>query len=651
MLTSWPSDAQVDVVLLSGGLDSLVGALDTVVRGGFVVLVHHRESPRLDPRITALARALEARAKGRVAFVPAWITSETSGRGRPLHALLLAALGGVVASAFGAGSSVRFFENGVVSLALPVSAAGLGGSSKSTHPVVLAGFADIIRRLSRRPVIVDNGFLFSTKGEVAAQLLGHDATGLLEGTTSCQRETRRHCGACAACIDRRFAVLAAGLAEHDPADRYAVELLTGVRRGRSRAVASAYVQAAMQIADEDEATFFSRHRELARVLAVLPGDASIQAARLHDLHVRHAREVELVLDEGMRVHAAALRRGKLAGSLLALALPPASKLQVEVPKGPTVRVLHVSDFHFSARRAWDQDPVLAAMVEQAAAWTRAGRGPHLVAVTGDIADRGAKEEYARASEFFRDRLLPAVGLSTERLFVVPGNHDVDRGAVREVARATQDALLAAESQDVLAAVLGDARERPTLLRRHDAYLDFVGSLRGARPDVPWWSERIVVEGLTVHLAGVCSSFMAHSDADKGRLLVSRLQLAAILADAPTADLSLALVHHPWDYLADFDAAEVRERVQRVCTATLRGHLHAVDAAARVRPNDAHLELAAGACYGGAKHPHAFSLIELAPREGRVRLHPVLWDGVAFKPDRNVLGGSRDGVLLLSLIGR
>jgi len=657
-LTAIPADAPVDVVLFSSGLDSLVGALDTLARGGFVVLLHHRTSPRLDPRVAALAAEVVARGRpGQVAFVPLWVAGETRTRDARLRALLFAAAAGALASAFGEGSAVRFFENGVVSLGLPLSAVGLGQRpSRSTHPQVLACFSEQLGALTGRVVPVDNAFLFLTKGEVGARLAAHGAAALLARTTSCTRERKgRHCGACASCVDRRFAVLAAGLEREDPAENYAVDLLSGARpTAAARAVATAYVRAAMLTNDEDEASFFARHGELARVLHALPEDTGRVAARLHDLHQRHAREVEQVLDDGLRRHAAALRRGTLpASSLLVLALPESYRTAVPSrprrPRGPAVRVLHVSDFHFSPRRTWDQDPVLAGLVARVESFAREGLGPHLVLVTGDVADRGAPGEYALAERFFTERLLPAARLPTTRLFFVPGNHDVDRGVVGEVALAAQESLLGKESQDALATVLGNPRERGVLLQRHDAYLDFVAKVRGEpRAELPWWSERLEIEGVRVHLAGLCSSWMACGDTDKGRLLVARYQLHQVFAGAEDAELSISLAHHPWDYLADFDAHEVREAVQRRCSIALRGHLHSVDAATRVRPHDAHVELAAGAAYGGSRHPHGFSLIECWPRDGVVRLRPCVWDGHAFILDRNVLGGSADGVLTLPM---
>lgn len=51
---------------------------------------------------------------------------------------------------------------------------------------------------------------------------------------------------------------------------------------------------------------------------------------------------------------------------------------------------------------------------------------HFVFFNGDAAQSGKPEEYAEVTDFFRALCLE-LGIGLERLFVVPGNHDIDRG--------------------------------------------------------------------------------------------------------------------------------------------------------------------------------------------------------------------------------
>ena len=51
-----------------------------------------------------------------------------------------------------------------------------------------------------------------------------------------------HCGRCSQCIDRRFALLAAGCERFDPAEMYGVDLLLGPRLSDDRELVLAYVR-------------------------------------------------------------------------------------------------------------------------------------------------------------------------------------------------------------------------------------------------------------------------------------------------------------------------------------------------------------------------------------------------------------------------
>jgi 3',5'-cyclic AMP phosphodiesterase CpdA len=72
------------------------------------------------------------------------------------------------------------------------------------------------------------------------------------------------------------------------------------------------------------------------------------------------------------------------------------------------RILHVSDLHFGA----GDDPVLG----QALAALTDRVAPELVLASGDLTNRGRREEHERAQAFLRSLGLPIVA--------VPGNHDI-----------------------------------------------------------------------------------------------------------------------------------------------------------------------------------------------------------------------------------
>ena len=311
-----------------------------------------------------------------------------------------------------------------------------------------------------------------------------------------------------------------------------------------------------------------------------------------------------------------------------------------------VRLLHLSDVHCRARAHWDADPVLRALVRAIADEVRNDLVPDLVVITGDLAFAGRPDEYALARAWLEDlwpvlTTDPTAPLPHDRLLLVPGNHDVDRDRIDAVARMVQHGLLTGQDQDQIAAVLDSPDQRGTLLKRHAAYLEFYAAWLGLPQPLPWWQRVIDIRGRRLHIAGLDSAWMAHGDTDRGRLLLGRYQIhqTVLHPDGDEADWRLALLHHPWDYLAELDTRSAPQAIHLRSDLVLRGHLHQSDAY-RVVPADprrACLELAAGSVYDGSPYANAFQWIELYPAPRRARIHFRLWHKGAWQPDYNQPG--------------
>ena len=122
-------------------------------------------------------------------------------------------------------------------------------------------------------------------------------------------------------MDRRFAVIAAGAEDLEPASDYGVDLLTGDRRrDEDIRMAVAYVKFCHSVAACRGDQLVSQYPHVVSALADIP-ELSSRAAldRICDLHRRHADNVLGVIEGGVKRHGRDLVRDDLpARSLLAL---------------------------------------------------------------------------------------------------------------------------------------------------------------------------------------------------------------------------------------------------------------------------------------------------------------------------------------------
>ncbi len=323
----WPFHQPDRVIMFSGGLDSLAGAIETASKRENLVLVSHRPVSTQSRRQTDLYSSLQkAFPDVKMLHVPVWVNKDASNsreHSQRTRSFLFSALGTAVAASVQS-NGVRFFENGIVSLNFPVADEVVGArASRTTHPFVLSLFSEFYQKVLDRPFEVDNPFVFKTKAEVVGIIREHGQTKLIKESCSCahqgmfQSKTQWHCGGCSQCIDRRIAVLANGMEEQEDAHDYKIDVLIGPRESRYELnMAVNYARHASELHQMGQAQIGQKFStELARAIRSLPNRGAA-AASFVDMHQRHAQTVEKVITEQLGKQAGAIFCGKIPDSSL-----------------------------------------------------------------------------------------------------------------------------------------------------------------------------------------------------------------------------------------------------------------------------------------------------------------------------------------------
>lgn len=326
----WPFHKPDRVVMFSGGLDSLAGVVEAAASGDKSVLVSHRPVSTLDARQRKLFGELSKKYPGQLIHVPVWINKDERFGREPTQrtrSFLFAALGTLVAQSIEA-RGIRFYENGVLSVNLPLAEEALRArASRTTHPVTLHLLSVLAAAVTGRELVIDNPFLFKTKAEVVRILAEHDQTDLIALSCSCSHlmfrpSEKRHCGQCSQCIDRRFAVAGAGLLSKDPETDYASDVFVGSRpKALDRSIAVDYTRHGIELDCRSEVEIAGNFNpEISR--AVRNERHGREAAEaLISMYKRHGTVVRSVLEEQLRANAPKLIDRTLEGtSLLALAI-------------------------------------------------------------------------------------------------------------------------------------------------------------------------------------------------------------------------------------------------------------------------------------------------------------------------------------------
>jgi predicted phosphodiesterase len=304
------------------------------------------------------------------------------------------------------------------------------------------------------------------------------------------------------------------------------------------------------------------------------------------------------------------------------------------PKSPLCW-LHLSDLHVQSAN-WEQDVVLSALLRDLPGLLeQAQRKPQLLFVTGDVANRGTAVEYDGAFRLL-DQLCRMLNLEPERhVFMVPGNHDVDRAMIspsaERFARGFDDL-----GEDEFRTAIGQLIDAPADLeifgRRLTAWCNFtnrfLGPARQVSIDRPWRSDLVEVGGIRVGIASICSVWMSGPQDAKDRLIVGERQVRLLVDElaATSADLRIALIHHPTSWLREAEERRIQRLLRDEVDVLLHGHVHDPNAGAFVHGQRNTIEIGAGATYAGSGQDrfHGFTVAQVDPGRGQLELDAFTW---------------------------
>jgi len=283
-------------------------------------------------------------------------------------------------------------------------------------------------------------------------------------------------------------------------------------------------------------------------------------------------------------------------------------------------LLHLSDLHFGydkdataeAQRSESLDLLVKEVGKLKADWK-----PDILAISGDLTWQGRASGYPKLAEWLREKLFPATGLTAADCVICPGNHDIDREAAFSLADRTPVAKRADE-------LLRPERLDGGFGRPFNAFVKFAADLGIPAP---------VLQNQPNHLAGVrelrglrfiCANsawFCRDSKTDRGQLWLGLPQLQSMrLMDEDeydTASVTVAVLHHPQEWLANSECASYDDRPGSYCYLAARAHVilsgHTHGAIERsTRCFDRARLFVGGAAYDNHEYRNNFSIVRIDP---------------------------------------
>lgn len=243
------------------------------------------------------------------------------------------------------------------------------------------------------------------------------------------------------------------------------------------------------------------------------------------------------------------------------------------------QILHISDLHINSQENFDRSVVLDPLIKRVEEDLEKGLQPEIIIMSGDVACSGKEKEYALAKTFF-DKLLSTLKLPAERLFIVPGNHDIDCDEY------AQGESLNFKGMKELNALLENKKHRDRCFVGMENYFHFIETnykhltSRHGRL-VPFVTLHNARCKKRIGLMGLNSAWMCRksSETERENIAIGEYQIKNAteeLVENGKLDLAIGIYHHPLEWLWDKDESMCRTYFTNLKASDLLllcGHLH------------------------------------------------------------------------------
>ena len=248
-----------------------------------------------------------------------------------------------------------------------------------------------------------------------------------------------------------------------------------------------------------------------------------------------------------------------------------------------MRILHISDFHLNKTTLNDWKEHLKSAILNKLIKLHSERKFSLIAFTGDLIDIGGKELGGAEKAFiiFQKELITPIltelNMSTDQFLLCPGNHDIVRSLDSERDEAGSKVYFDQEPKITSFIIDAIAKESYDGIKRIEPYKKFEKEFYKDTPNkqqsVFELAFKINIDGKSVGICCLNSSWRCYSKDDYGQILIGEKQLNLNLSFIKDCDIKIALLHHQLDWLSTVEKKTLSSHITKEFELVLTGHVH------------------------------------------------------------------------------
>lgn len=249
-----------------------------------------------------------------------------------------------------------------------------------------------------------------------------------------------------------------------------------------------------------------------------------------------------------------------------------------------IRILHLTDFHLNNKTIKDWDDFLGDALFRKLDELHKDSPIDLVLFTGDMIDKAGSDfgSVKNGLECFKTKIFDPIkaklNLDISRFIICPGNHDINRNADKSFAEiGLKNDLVSVEKINYFTNLNEDDYDGIQRIKEYkdfefDLYKDVQEKLHSKFK----FSIRLNINGLSVGVSSINSSWRCYGDDDSKNILIGENQLNDNFKFIQDCELKIALLHHQLEWISDVEAKTIKNHISIDYDLVFSGHVHQTD---------------------------------------------------------------------------
>lgn len=240
-----------------------------------------------------------------------------------------------------------------------------------------------------------------------------------------------------------------------------------------------------------------------------------------------------------------------------------------------LKFIHITDLHLkNIKLEKEHDRLVKALFQDFSHFVDQNT---ILLFTGDFSDKFSIS-FEEFSKIIFEPILEKFPSLNNRIFFVPGNHDLNRNNIGTSNKMLKTQLLSNETNRFEIYQEFTKKGNVGLEEFNDFSNVFFNNFDGEKSLSNFSNSfKVKINDKTIGISCLNTSWLCYDDLDKGELLLLENQLLDSLNFIEECDVKISLIHHPLEFLHESEKEKISEIIQKEYDLVFLGHTHKQEA--------------------------------------------------------------------------